>query len=149
MQRKFLFWNLNFLDHSFGEMDIVCEHCNALRWRAEKKTFCCQNGSGEEPENFQTGSGSRQNHRLRLQPRPRKIMRSTTFRMNFFRCEKFTSRKGHDIAKNQDLQLEPEPSQVRAQAQAPAPGEILRLQWLRLRLRFWLLSTGHIPSIYL
>ena len=28
--------------HSCGALDIVCQHCNALRWIGEKNTFCCQ-----------------------------------------------------------------------------------------------------------
>ena len=30
--------------HSCGALDIVCQHCNALRWIGEKTTFCCQDG---------------------------------------------------------------------------------------------------------
>ncbi|GFR65167.1 hypothetical protein ElyMa_003649400 [Elysia marginata] len=30
--------------HSCGDLDIVCQHCNALRWKGEKQTFCCQDG---------------------------------------------------------------------------------------------------------
>ena len=30
--------------YSCGALDIVCQHCNALRWIGEKTTFCCQDG---------------------------------------------------------------------------------------------------------
>ena len=30
--------------HSCGALDIVCQHCNALRWIGEKNTFCCLDG---------------------------------------------------------------------------------------------------------
>ena len=29
---------------SCGALDIVCQHCNALRWIGEKTTFCYQDG---------------------------------------------------------------------------------------------------------
>ena len=30
--------------HKFKEMNIVCEHCYALKWKNESKGFCCSNG---------------------------------------------------------------------------------------------------------
>ena len=30
--------------HKFKEMNIICEHCHALKWKNESKGFCCSNG---------------------------------------------------------------------------------------------------------
>lgn len=35
--------------HSCGQFNVVCEHCNALRWREERTSFCCQNGKVSIP----------------------------------------------------------------------------------------------------
>jgi len=30
--------------HKFKEMNIICKHCHALKWKNESKGFCCLNG---------------------------------------------------------------------------------------------------------
>src|SRR6185295_11504506 len=37
-------WNIEDGKHKLGKMNIICEHCYALKWKEEAKSLCCLNG---------------------------------------------------------------------------------------------------------